>query len=110
MPEYVGGTNFVSDYPDLPKTTQEYLREGAAIGSRDNALFAAACQFRDCGYTQADAESVLIDRAVKDGFSEAYAKKKIDSAYSRPARETPHSKNSANSPTSSNSTADPKPV
>jgi hypothetical protein len=86
MPEYVE-QNSVSPYPDLPKATQEYLREGAAIGSRDNNLFSAACQFRDAGYSQAQAEGPLIDRAVRDGLSEPYAKRKIASAYSQPARE-----------------------
>src|SRR5215831_10123409 len=106
MPVYVTGKND-SPWPDLPKSTQDYLREGAAVGSRDNSLFKAACQFRDCGYTQADAESALIDRAVKDGLSEACAKRKIDSAYSKAPREVPHSQHSA---TSSNSSADPKPA
>ena len=107
MPEYVTGLNSVSDYPDLPKATREYLQGGADVGSRDNALFAAACQFRDSGYGQAEAEAALIDRAVKDGFSEAYAKRKIDSAYSRPAREAPRNKESADS---ADSHADPKPA
>src|SRR6516165_6630781 len=106
MPEYVTGLNSVSDYPDLPKATREYLQGGADVGSRDNALFAAACQFRDSGYGQAEAEAALIDRAVKDGFSEAYAKRKIDSAYSKAPREAPRRQNS----TSSNSSAaSPKP-
>src|SRR6516164_6924935 len=87
MPEYVIGSEQNSCYPDLPKATQEYLREGAAIGSRDNSLFAAACQFRDAGYPHVDAEGPLIDRAVRDGLSESYAKRKITSAYSQPPRE-----------------------
>lgn len=86
MPEYVTGSEENSGYPDLPKATREYLREGAAVGSRDNSLFGAACQFRDGGYSQADAEGPLIDRAVRDGLSEAYAKRKIASAYSQPPR------------------------
>jgi hypothetical protein len=113
MPEYTTGNS--ARCPELPKATQDYLVHGAPVGNRDNALFAAACQMRDCGYLQSDIESVLIDRAIKDGFSEQYARKKILSAYSRPARERPHGANSATSypnhePPKSSSNPQPQPL
>jgi hypothetical protein len=73
-------------YADLPQVTRDYLARGESPGNRDNALFAAACQFRDAGYSQQEASAALTPRAEADGFSEAYAVKKIESAYSREAR------------------------
>lgn len=74
--------------PDkLPKSTRDYLSQTTPEGERDNLLLAAACQFRDSGFTKAEAESELIRCAVRDGLSEAQARRTIASAYSRPARE-----------------------
>jgi hypothetical protein len=82
VPIYTTGRNAPADgYSDLPESTRDYLNNGAPVGQRDDSLFLAACQFRDAGYCQADAEAVLVPRGVQDGFDEDYARKKIVSAY-----------------------------
>ena len=43
----------------LPQITLDYLSHGASNGNRNRALFDAACQFRDAGYSQAEAEAEL---------------------------------------------------
>jgi hypothetical protein len=53
----------------LPQVTLNYLSQGAANGNRNHALFEAACQFRDAGYSQTEAEAQLIPRHVADGAS-----------------------------------------
>jgi hypothetical protein len=88
MPIYTTGAHADSwDDSGLPKSLREYLAVGVEQGNRDNALFAAACQFRDAGYSQAEAEGPLVARAVADGLTETVARRKIRSAYSKPARE-----------------------
>jgi hypothetical protein len=49
------------------QVTLDYLSRGASNGSRNRALFDAACQFRDAGYSQGEAEAQLILRHVADG-------------------------------------------
>ncbi|MCB9451457.1 MAG: DUF927 domain-containing protein [Anaerolineaceae bacterium] len=71
----------------LPLRTETYLVSGATDGSRNLELFAAACQLRDAGYSQTDAERELIQRHLADGSSEREALATIQSAYSRPARD-----------------------
>jgi hypothetical protein len=73
--------------PSLPSRTERYLVSGAPEGSRNNELFAAACQLRDAGFTQAEAEAQLIPRHIADGGSEREAHQTIASAYSRPPRD-----------------------
>jgi hypothetical protein len=51
----------------LPQITLDYLSHGASNGNRNRALFEAACQFRDAGYRQAEAETQLVPRHVADG-------------------------------------------
>ncbi len=46
----------------LPPITLDYLASGASNGNRNRALFDAACQFRDAGYSQAEAEAQLVLR------------------------------------------------
>src|SRR6516165_2491842 len=88
MPIYTTGTHSNSwDDSGLPKSLREYLANGAEVGNRDNALFAAACQFRDAGYSQSEAEGPLIARAVADGLSEKVARLKVKSAYKKAPRE-----------------------
>jgi hypothetical protein len=77
----------------LPKRTEDYLISGAAEGSRNSELFQAACQLRDAGYSQSDAEAQLVPRHVADGCSEREAQATIRSAFSRAPRDpilTPH--------------------
>ena len=78
----------------LPPRTEQYLASGAYDGNRNHELFAAACQLRDAGYSQSDAERELLARHVADGNGsenpiarEKEAQATIASAYSQPARE-----------------------
>jgi hypothetical protein len=78
----------------LPQVTLDYLSHGASNGNRNRALFDAACQFRDAGYSQADAEAQLIPRHVADGSGnenpaarEREARATIASVYSQPPRD-----------------------
>jgi hypothetical protein len=71
----------------LPPRTETYLASGAANGSRNTELFAAACQLRDAGYSQSNAERELIPRHLASGSSEREALATIQSAFSRPARD-----------------------
>ena len=86
-------TNGNGHHP-LPPRTEQYLVSGAYDGNRNAELFAAACQMRDAGYSQSDAEHELVVRHVADGNGtenparrEKEAKATIASAYSQPARE-----------------------
>jgi hypothetical protein len=88
------GGRLSSQYPaSLPKTTLEYLTYGASVGQRNAALFAAACQFRDAGYSIAEATSQLVSRYLADGEAHESsgtrtheARRTIQSAYTRPPR------------------------
>jgi len=53
----------------LPKVTLDYLQGGARKGDRNKALFAAACQFRDAGYPQHEAEAQLLPRYLADAVA-----------------------------------------
>ena len=66
----------------MPARTREYLERGAAEGSRNSELFDAACQFRDAMIAAAEAESVLVARALADGLGEHEATHAVRSAYS----------------------------
>ncbi len=78
-------------YAPLPQSTLDYLNNGAAVEHRNHALFAAACQFRDAGYSQSEAEAQLVSRYLADGSGEPgrerEAQATIASAYSRVARD-----------------------
>jgi hypothetical protein len=71
----------------LPPRTESYLASGAANGSRNTELFAAACQLRDAGYSQTDAERDLIPHHLASGSSDHEALATIRSAYSRSPRD-----------------------
>ena len=71
----------------LPKRTEDYLVSGATEGSRNTELFQAACQLRDAGHSQSDAEAQLVPRYVADGCSEKEGLATIRSVYSRPPRD-----------------------
>ncbi len=78
----------------LPQVTLDYLARGASNGSRNRALFDAACQFRDAGYSQAEAEVELIARHIADGVGnenpagrEREARATITSAYHQSPRD-----------------------
>jgi len=78
----------------LPQVTLDYLSKGAQMGSRNRTLFDAACQFRDAGYSQAEAEAQLVARYVADGTGsenpaarEREARATIASAYHQAPRD-----------------------
>lgn len=78
----------------LPQVTLDYLSHGASNGNRNRALFDAACQFRDAGYSQTEAETELIPRHVADGTGnenpaarEREAQATIASVYSQSPRD-----------------------
>jgi len=78
----------------LPPRTEQYLTSGATNGNRNAELFAAACQMRDAGYSQSDAERELMGRYVADGNGnenpasrEKEARVTIASAYRQAPRE-----------------------
>lgn len=75
-----------AQHPILPQRTLEYLARGAAKGNRNGELFDAACQYRDAGYAQVDAEPRLIDRAMLDGLTETEARKTVRSAFNAAPR------------------------
>ena len=87
-------TNGNGHHP-LSSRTEQYLASGAHNGSRNAELFAAACQMRDAGYSQGDAEHELVARHVEDGDDsenpaarEKEARATIASAYRQPPRES----------------------
>ncbi len=95
QPEKVGSLTVVTvnsnGHHPLPPRTEQYLSSGAPNGSRNAELFAAACQMRDAGHKQSEAERELIPRYAADGNDdpgrEREAKATIESAYSRPPRD-----------------------
>jgi Primase C terminal 1 (PriCT-1) len=95
MPRYTVGTN-----NSLPPRTLEYLARGASVGSRHNELFAAACQFRDCGYDLDETAKQCVPRAVKDGLDEAEAAKTVASVFRYTPRGRPRRTSTASSHTS----------
>jgi len=89
--ERIGSLNVITlngnGHHPLPRRTEDYLISGAPEHHRNNELFAAACQLRDAGHSQSDAEAQLVPRYVADGCSEREAVATIKSVYSRPPRE-----------------------
>ena len=84
----------------LPPRTLEYLAKGASVGSRHNELFAAACQFRDCGYDVDETARQCVPRAVEDGLDEAEAAKTVASVFKRAPRGQPRKTDTASTTTS----------
>ncbi|MEQ8677112.1 MAG: hypothetical protein RLP44_29710 [Aggregatilineales bacterium] len=94
--ERVGSLNVVTlnGTVPLPPRTESYLTLGSTNGNRNAELFAAACQMRDAGYSQSDAEHELVSRYVADGDGsenptsrEKEARATITSAFKQPPRE-----------------------
>lgn len=86
-PAHMNHTHNGNGRHTLPKRTEEYLASGAPSGSRNAELFAAACQMRDAGYSQSEAEHDLVPRHIANGSTELEARATIKSAYSRPRRD-----------------------
>ncbi len=79
----------------LPPRTEAYLVSGATEGNRNAELFSAACQLRDAGYSQSEAEQDLVPRHLASGSTEREARATIQSAYSRSPRDPIPSKPAA---------------
>ena len=92
MPLYTVGSQ-----SNLPQSVMDYLANGASKGERNEKLFAAACQCRDCGLMQSVTETCLLARAMADDFGKTEARKTIESAYGRPARKPAHGVHGGNS-------------
>lgn len=82
----LGIGNQMADNP-LPQSTIEYLNNGAPAGQRNEALFAAAAQYRDAGYSEHIALEDLGERGEADGLTMREAHATIRSAYRAPSRE-----------------------
>ncbi len=96
--EKIGGMHVVTSnetkYHPLPNRTERYLTSGATHGNRNSELFASACQIRDAGQSQYEAEQLLIPRYVADGAGienpsarEHEARATISSVYSQSPRD-----------------------
>ena len=85
MPTYT--STGVPGKRSLPLVTQRYLKHGIKEGSRDNDTFAAACQFRDCGYSIHEATAQILPRGLADGRSEYAVINNIRSAYTMSPRD-----------------------
>jgi DNA-binding transcriptional regulator YhcF (GntR family) len=85
----------ISPYSNLSKTTRDYLREGHLIpeGTRNNRLFAAACDMAGNKYPYWETHQTLISIALKSGLPYDEAIHAIESAYSKhrePSRKREH--------------------
>lgn len=70
----------------LSRTTQNYLEQGHTLaeGSRNNSLFAAACDLAGNGTSHADALNQLLPVALHSGLQEREIHATVASAYSKP--------------------------
>ena len=71
----------------IPNITKQYLNSPTPKGGRNEALFQAACQLRDAGYSQGDAAPLLMDCAQRDGLPQFEAEKTLRSVFARSARD-----------------------
>src|SRR6516225_9453405 len=110
MPTHTAGCRRYDD-PDvrLPRKLRDYIDRGAAEGHRNETLFWAAQQYRDCGFSEADGFVVLGGRAEADGLGKDEAIATIRQAYKQPPREPPIGAKPAADASSSNGQEPPKP-
>jgi hypothetical protein len=75
----------VSPYSNLSKITLDYIKNGHALpeGTRNNRLFAAACDMAGNGYSEYDAYGVLQVVAVASGLGAYEIENTLKSAFSR---------------------------
>jgi hypothetical protein len=75
----------ISPCSNLSNTTREYIQSGHTIteGSRNNRLFAAACDMNGNGYSQGDAELILKPAALGSGLHAFEIEHTIQSAYNK---------------------------
>ncbi|MCB9453322.1 MAG: DUF927 domain-containing protein [Anaerolineaceae bacterium] len=97
-PERIGKLEIITlngnGHHPLPPRTEAYLTSGAPLEQRNKELFAAACQLRDAGYSQRDAEGELVARYLADSNGsenpvgrEKEARATVASAFSQSPRE-----------------------
>ena len=67
----------------LSRQTRDFIEFGAGPGSRNNRLFIAACDLNGCGYTQGEAESMLMHISKSCGLKKPEVLATIKSAYSQ---------------------------
>ena len=72
---------------------------GPSAGSRHSELFAAACQFRDCGYGLSS-RPATVPRPIKDGLDEAEAGKTVASVFRHAPRGRPQKTGTASTTSS----------
>lgn len=63
------------------RQTKDFLEFGAGEKTRNNRLFAAACDLNGCGYSQGESEMMLLPVWARMGKLEGEAKATIESAY-----------------------------
>ena len=67
----------------------DYIHTPIFEGGRNQALFKAAAACKDEGYTQADTEQALTQKAQGDGLNAREITQCIQSAFARPVSELP---------------------
>jgi hypothetical protein len=74
---------------DLPSSVENRLASGAEIGERNAAAFALACQLRDAGTSQSQAEDKIREFATRCNppLPQAEAMACVRSAFSKPPRQ-----------------------
>lgn len=89
QPEYMKLVKAVEEKIEVPlyglnKSTLEFILNGANVGSRNNSLFSAACDFAAYGLEIEDAEHFLGNAAEECGLEDDEIGLILDSAYSKP--------------------------
>lgn len=67
----------------LSRQTQDFIEYGAGPNTRNNRLFIAACDLNGCGYSQSEAESMLLPIWGNLGKKKTEAIATIKSAYAQ---------------------------
>ncbi len=68
----------------LSRQTKDFIEYGAGPGTRNNRLFIAACDLNGCGYSQSEAESMLLPVWLSLGKKKQEAIESIKSAFKGP--------------------------
>jgi putative DNA primase/helicase len=79
--------------PDAGAYWLSWALRRAHVGTRNETGFTLACQLRDSGLTQAQAENIMLDYAARvpgDGYTAREAEASLRSAYAGPQREAAH--------------------
>ena len=82
--EPITATPSTDNRGSLSRQTRDFIEFGAGPGTRNNRLFIAACDLNGCGYTQSEAESMLLHVAVSCGLKKSEVIATVKSAYKGP--------------------------